>query len=108
MHSQKPWTIAQAKKISQGDFLGKRAAFSQLRGIPTGKLVNWQWWLFISNLGNQTEDVIGPGIVEANLIDNSNTAVILDFRRINDTTVTLQLTESLRVSYRIIETFENL
>ncbi len=94
-----PFTYASAMAVPQQDRVGKRDAFRLLKNTPCGTL-DWQWWLFVSNVGSLTRELIGPGIVQAELHDKWDTGVELLFRRADATEARLQLTECRSGTYQ--------
>jgi hypothetical protein len=94
-----PFTYATAMAVPQQDRVGKRDAFRLLKNTPCGTL-DWQWWLFVSNVGSLTRELIGPGIVQAELHDKWDTGVELLFRRVDATEARLQLTECRSGTYQ--------
>ena len=96
---QEPFTNADAKELPQDELLDKGVVFRQLRGIPEGILVDWRWWLFVGNLGNRTEAVIGPGIIGACLAKKTKTSVHLLLYRINNTCVMVKLKADVLLSF---------
>ena len=57
------------------------------------------WWLWVSNLGNRTPDIIGEGIREVHLSRTQEQEVVFNFIRVDNTTV---LCSSVCVSTEII------
>ena len=66
-----PYTYKDAALIPQVDRMGKRDAYRILQETACGPLMNegahFKWWLFICNLGKNTREIIGCGIVAATL-----------------------------------------
>ena len=83
--------------VPQHDRIGKMVAFRQLQ--LTGTLENW-WWLFVSNLGHLTPEVIGNGNEQAELCTSSPTAVQLLFRRADGSEARPMILESPDGSYK--------
>lgn len=97
-----PFTCASAVAVPQQDRIGKRDAFRVLQNMPCGADINsnWHWWLFASNVGSLTRELIGPGIVEAELLDKWHTGVELLFRRADATEARLRLIETRSGTYQ--------
>ena len=49
------------------------------------------WWLWVSNLGNRTHDIIGEGIREVHLSRTQEQEVVFNFIRVDNTTASLLL-----------------
>ena len=49
------------------------------------------WWLWVSNLGHRTRDVIGEGIKEVYLSRTLEQEVVFNFIRVDNTTASLLL-----------------
>ena len=49
------------------------------------------WWLWVSNLGNRTPDIIGEGIREVHLSRTQEQEVVFNFIRVDNTTASLLL-----------------
>jgi len=94
------WTVQDAATVPQIDLIGKREAWKQLRAIrPSPQATRldlslsqgFLWWLWISNLGKHTSEVIGPGLISALAMFNNNSQIILRLARIDDTFVGVRL-----------------
>ena len=98
-----PLTCALAMAVPQRDRAGKRDAFRVLQNTPCGTL-DRQWWLtfeslILSNVGSLWRELIGPGIVQAELHDKWDTGVELLFRRADATEARLRFIESRSGTY---------
>ena len=49
------------------------------------------WWLWVSNLGNRTHDIIGEGIREVHLSRTQEQEVVFNSIRVDNTTASLLL-----------------
>ena len=49
------------------------------------------WWLWVSNLGNRTHDIIGEGIREVHLNRIEDQKVVFNFIHVDNTRVSLLL-----------------
>ncbi len=94
-----PYTYEACKRVPQGDRIGKADAFSELQTNDVGVLHN-KWWLFVRSLGRLTRDVIGCGVVQAELRDKSPTHVELLFRRADNSEASLHIRECRDGSYK--------
>jgi hypothetical protein len=93
-----PLTRAAAATIPQTDRIGKARAYQSLADIAPGPLLTTadalsKWWLFLPNLGHNTADVIGDGLIAAELTQKLNNAVELMFTRCDHTIVRAQITQ---------------
>ena len=52
---------------------------------------DFQWWLFVANLGRHTEHVIGNGLVAGALVDRADARAMLRFDRGNGSSVDVEL-----------------
>ena len=91
-----PFTGASAAAVPQIDRIGKEEAYQILAQIARGPLPTtadalFKWWLFIPNLGANTADVIGDGLVEAELTETWVYGVELRFTRCDATEVRVQI-----------------
>ena len=99
-----PYTLKDAERVPQTDRMGKRAAYTALQETNHGPLghdlfAKFEWWLFICNLGNNTVETIGCGIVEATLDDTWHDGVQLSLTRNDNTTAKLQIIQKNRGRY---------
>ena len=90
-----------AKAVPQTDRMSKQKALRTLQTLclgplPTDARATFKWWLFVSNLGNKTERIIGPGIVSAKLEDQWDIGVKLPFERRDGTKVRLEIHQPQR------------
>ena len=98
------WTITQSTLVPQTDRIGKDAVWQQISAlldqdaipreeefidITDGAII--PWWLWASNLGNRTRDVIGEGIKEVYLSRTLEHEVVFNFIRVDNTTASLLL-----------------
>ena len=88
-----PFTYELASSPPSTDRMGKISARQLLAaGVPIGDLpvtgdAPFKWWLFACNLGNNTQHVIGPGIISAGLDEDST----LVFTRSDASTVRVRV-----------------
>ena len=87
-----PFDMDAVATIPQSDRLGKAAAFASLSQLSVGELptssdATFQWWLFLANLGDKTQKVIGEGIVAAELSSIEPDAVLLKFTRLDQSEI---------------------
>ena len=83
-------TLKFAKTIPQGDRMSRKDAFNILQELETGPLLTdpsapFKWWLFLSNVGNNTSAIVGEGIDRIELAEKSAHAVTLRVHRQGDT-----------------------
>ena len=98
------WSITQSTLVPQTDRMGKEAVWQQISAlleqdaiprydefidITAGAI--FPWWLWASNLGHHTRDVIGEGIIEVHLSRTLEHEVIFNFVRADNTTVSMVL-----------------
>ena len=96
------WTITQSTLVPQTDRMGKDAVWQQISAlleqdaipredefidITNGAII--PWWLWASNLGHRTRDVIGEGIKEIHLSRILEHEVVFNFIRADNTTASL-------------------
>jgi hypothetical protein len=96
-------TLEFAAAVPQIDRIGKQEALRTLQTLcmgplPTDAHAAFKWWLFVSNLGNKTDRIIGPGIVSAALEDQWDNGVMLLFERQDGTKVKLEIQQPRRGS----------
>ena len=89
-------TLESAATIPQIDRIGKQEALRALKTLCLGPLPidgqpAFKWWLFVANLGNKTDRIIGPGIISAELADQWGDGVRLLFKRQDGTEVGLEI-----------------
>ena len=92
------WTISHSELVPQTDRVGKNAVWQQISrllmqnaipdlpdavDITDGKVITW--WLWISNLGYQTVDVIGNGIGQVHLNRTRDQEVVFKCLRVDNT-----------------------
>jgi hypothetical protein len=99
MYPRIPFTYEAALGVPQIDRVGKRHAFRSFQLSPHGVLRSI-WQVFVCNIGELTRDVIGCGIVEAELCNTWDTGVELLFRRADASEVRLQIIEEVNGSYK--------
>ena len=94
------WHLWDASSVPQHTLMGKKQAWQQLTSImstaaePTLDVSDGEafpWWLWVSNLGRHTLDVIGPGIYAASCTQHQAFEVTLRFTRIDETVVCVRL-----------------
>ena len=83
-------TIPQIDRMSRKDALYAMQKLSP-GPLPTDANATFKWWMFISNLGEHSNEIIARGIVSAELADKSGNAVILLLHRQNHTQVALEV-----------------
>ena len=98
MYPEMPFTYEDALRVPQQDRVGKYEAFRLLQDTPHGVLRD-MWWLFVSNIGRLTQEVIGNGITQAELCHTWPGGVELLFRRADASEVRLQIIEHSRGRY---------
>jgi hypothetical protein len=81
------FTYEDACRIPQTDKLGKQEAFRVLQNEPE----QFMWWLFAANLGSDTVDVIGSGLISSSLVELSDTNARLRFQRHDGTTIDVEI-----------------
>ena len=91
---QIPFTYDYCSTIPKIDQIGKKDAYRLLLQAPVGLLpitedAPFKWWLFVCNLGKNTQEVIGPGLTAATLQHKSQDAIGLLFTRSDGTSVQL-------------------
>ena len=90
-----PYTYEHAALVPQIDRMSKAEAYRSLQQTPCGPLVHeaahFKWWLFICNLGKNTREIIGCGIVAATLENKWEHGVQLLLTRSINTEARLQL-----------------
>ena len=96
-------TLEFAAAVPQIDRISKQEALRTLQTLcmgplPTDAHAAFKWWLFVSNLGNKTDRIIGPGIVSAALEDQWDNGVMLLFERQDGTKVKLEIQQPRRGS----------
>ena len=96
---QLPFTYELAWTIPKIDQMGKKDAYRFLLSIPLGPLpttsdASFKWWLFVCNLGKNTKEVLGPGIMAATLEEKNDKYALLAFARTDNTVVRLMVTPS--------------
>ena len=69
---QIPFTYDYCSTVPKVDQIGKKDAHRLLLQAPVGPLpitedAPFKWWLFVCNLGKNTQAVIGPGLTAATL-----------------------------------------
>ena len=93
---QIPFTYDYCSSIPKTDQIGKKDAYRLLLQAPLGPLpitedAPFKWWLFVCNLGKNTQEVIGPGLTAATLEHKSKDPIGLLFTRSDGTSVQLLL-----------------
>ena len=98
------WTISHSELVPQTDRVGKNAVWQQIsrllmqNAIPAfpdavditdGKV--FTWWLWISNLGHRTFDVIGNGIRQVRLSRTLEQEVVFKCLRVDNTEASVLL-----------------
>ena len=83
--------------------MGKKDALRTLQTLcmgplPTDTHAAFKWWLFVANLGDKTERVIGTAIIGAELEDQWDNGVILVLERQDGTKVKLEIQQPQRGS----------
>ena len=91
---QIPFTYDYCSTIPKTDQIGKKDAYRLLLQAPVGPLpitedAPFKWWLFVCNLGKNTQEVIGPGLTAATLEHKRKNAIGLLFTRSDGTSVQL-------------------
>ena len=91
---QIPFTYDYCSTIPKIDQIGKKDAYRLLLQAPVGLLpitedASFNWWLFVCNLGKNTQEVIGPGLTAATLEHKRENAIGLLFTRSDGTSVQL-------------------
>ena len=81
-----PFNMEAVATIPQSDRIGKEAAYAMLSQLevdwlPTDSDSIFPWCLFVANLGHKTEEVIGCGIIAAELSSIDPSGVRLKFTR---------------------------
>ena len=98
-----PYTWEHAARVPQIDRMSKAEAYRSLQQFPRGSLTHegahFKWWLFICNLGKNTRETIGCGIVAATLENTWENGVQLLLTRSDNTEARLQLLEHSRGRY---------
>ena len=94
-------TLEFAAAVPQIDRIGKQEALRTLQTLcqgplPTDAHAAFKWWLFVSNLGNTTARIIGPGIVSAELEDQWANGVVLLLERQAGTKIRLDIQQPQR------------
>ena len=91
------YTYEDAALVPQIDRIGKKEAYQSLQQTPLGPLMtegaHFKWWLFICNLGKDTREIIGGGIVAATLEDKWKHGVQLLLTRSDKTEARLQIAQ---------------
>jgi hypothetical protein len=89
-----------ASLVPQIDRISKTEAYQSLQGTPLGPLTredsSFPWWLFLANLGKNTQEVIGDGVVAATLEDKWEDRVQLLLTRSDGTEARLQILQPPR------------
>ena len=98
------WTITQSTLVPQTDRMGKAAVWQQVSALLEKNAIPredefiditdgaiFPWWLWASNLGHRTRDVIGEGIKEVHLSRTLAYEVVFNFARMDNTTASLLL-----------------
>ena len=72
-------TLALARTIPQIDRISRNDALNAMQKLSPGPLptdadATFKWWMLVSNLGEHTIEIIGRGIVSAELADKSGNA----------------------------------
>ena len=84
--------------MPQGDRIGKKQAYQELQQADLGPLGTespaFKRWLFINNVGGETRDSIGSGIVAVTLEEKWPTRVQLLLTRSDHTEVKLQIVQN--------------
>ena len=80
---------------------GQKEALHTLQTLPMGPLPTdthaaFKWWLFVANLGDKKDRVIGTGIIDAVLEDQWEDGVVLLFKRQDGTEVRLEIQQPVR------------
>ena len=91
---QIPFTYEYCCTIPKVDQIGKKDAYRLLLQAPVGPLpitedAPFKWWLFVCNLGKNTQAVIGPGLTAATLEHKIENDIRLLFTRGDGTSVQL-------------------
>ena len=91
---QIPFTYDYCSTIPQVDHMGKKDAYRLLLQAPLGLLpitgdAPFKWWLFVCNLGKNTQELIGPGLTAATLEHKSQNTIRFLFTRTDGTSVQL-------------------
>jgi hypothetical protein len=98
-----PYTCEHAALVPQIDRMGKADAYRSLQLTPCGPLMHegahFKWWLFICNLGKNTRETIGCGIVAATLENKWEHGVQLLLTRSDNTEAKLQLLQQSHGRY---------
>jgi hypothetical protein len=81
------FTYEDACRIPQTDKLGKQEAFRVLQNEPE----QFMWRLFAANLGSDTVDVIGSGLISSSLVELSDTNARLRFQRHDGSTIDVEI-----------------
>ena len=89
-------TLEFAATVPQIDQMSKKEALHTLQTLPMGPLPTdthaaFKWWLFVANLGDKRDRVIGTGIIGAVLEDQWEDGVVLLFKRQDGTEVKLEI-----------------
>ena len=89
-----PFNMEAVLTIPQSDRIGKEAAYAMLSQLSAGSLPTnsdsiFPWWLFLANLGHKTEEVIGDGIVAAELSGFESDGVQLKFTRLDQSEINI-------------------
>ena len=71
------FTFEDVRQAPQTDRIGKKDAFWMLLTNP----VDFKWWVFAANLGRETEQVIGDGLVAGYLVELSDEHAVMRFGR---------------------------
>ena len=95
---QIPFTYDYCSTIPKTDQIGKKDAYRLLLQAPVGPLpitedAPFKWWLFVCNLGKNTQEVIGPGLTAATLEHKNQDAIGLLFTRSDGTSVRLSVSQ---------------
>jgi hypothetical protein len=89
-----------ASLVPQIDRISKTEAYQSLQGTPLGPLTHedfsFPWWLFLANLGKNTQAVIGDGVVAAMLEDTWEDRVQLLLTRSDGTEARLHILQPPR------------
>ena len=93
---QIPFTYDYCSTIPKVDQIGKKDAYRLLLQAPVGLLpitedAPFKWWLFVCNLGKNTQELIGPGLTAATLEHKSQNTIRLLFTRSDGTSVQLSV-----------------
>ena len=91
---QIPFTYEYCCTIPKVDQIGKKDAYRLLLQAPVGLLpitedAPFKWWLFVCNLGKNTQELIGPGLTAATLEHKSQNTIRFLFTRTDGTSVQL-------------------